>query len=147
MFTHWIFSCAYVCTWNSVPDSDIDLSTTCSLIQLNSGSKSMQVMKYLTLTLKTGLYKVDGKKSKNVSLKYLLKFLEYLIANRPEICIQHIKEITYLSNLIMEIEGQYILTNWLFCFSATLHFVTLQKKHLCFSICSSISSLGCSDAS
>lgn len=71
----------------------------------------MQVMKYLTLTLKTGLYKVDGKKSRNVSLKYLLKFLEYLIANRPEICIQHIKEITYLSNLIMEIEGQYILTN------------------------------------
>lgn len=49
----------------------------------------MQVLKYLTLILKTGLYKVDRKKSREISLKHLLKFLEYLSANRPEICIQH----------------------------------------------------------
>lgn len=49
----------------------------------------MQVMKYLTLILRTGLYEADRKKSRDISLKHLLKFLEYLSANRPEICIQH----------------------------------------------------------
>lgn len=69
------------------------------------------MVKYLTLIFKTGLHKVDGEKSRDVSLKHLLKFLQYLIANRPQIFIQHIREIIYLSNLIMEIEGQGIVTN------------------------------------
>lgn len=108
----------------------------------------MQLIKYLTLILKTGLNRADGKKNRDVYLKHLLTFLEYLIANRPEICIQHIKEIIYLSNSIVDIEGQCIVTNQpIILFLFNFSFCYTQKTHLCFSICSSISSLGCSDAS
>lgn len=106
-----MFSCAYVCTRNSVPDLDIDLSTS-SLTKLNSDSKSDYASdEVFDVDFKKRAIQSRWKKSRDVSLKHLLKCLEHLIANRPEICIKHVKEIINLSNSIIEIEGQCIVTN------------------------------------